>query len=88
MESVVRGRSVIDIRATVEKKKMLLPSYLQPKVHALPGCAITSYLYGTGKVTVLKALKRKCLNLLGAKEVDMELVVSQASSFIAARYGS
>ena len=54
-----------------------------PGVHALSGCDTTSYLYGIGKVTTLKALNSGAtLKLLGEEDVTMAEVVSDATSFI------
>ena len=47
------------------------------------GCDTTSYLYGIGKVTTLKALNSGAtLKLLGEEDVTMAEVVSDATSFI------
>ena len=48
-----------------------------------------SYIYGIGKVIALKVLKSgMTLTVLGQHDTDMDDVVSEATSFIAACYGS
>ncbi len=87
MESPISGRCVIDIKATANKH-INITDYL-PGAHALSGCDTTSYLYGIGKATALKALRSgKLLELLGTEGSDKESIVSEAASFMSVCYGS
>jgi hypothetical protein len=54
----------------------------------LSGCDTTSYLYGIGKATALKALNCGMMELLGQKDVNMKDVISEATEFISSCYGS
>ncbi len=75
------------ITSTAHKHKDITDSL--PAAHALSGCDTTSYLYGIGKATVLKwAGSGISLQLLGMEDVDMDEVVSEATSFISTCYGS
>ena len=87
MESPCAGRTIIDIRQTALKQKHIA-KYL-PAVHALTGCDTVSYLFGIGKATALKALMgRHHLNVLGQLGADEDNLISEATAFIAACYGS
>ena len=88
MESSIAGRlGVIDIGASAAQHKEVVKHL--PAAHALTGCGTVSYIYGIGKVTALKVLKSgMTLNVLGQHDADMDDVVSEATSFIAACYGS
>ena len=83
MESPIAGRSVIDIGASAAHHTEVV-NHL-PAAHALTGCDTVSYIYGIGKVTALKVLTSgMTLNVLGQHDADMDDVVSEATSFIAA----
>ena len=87
MESPIAGRSVIDIGASAAQHKEVVKHL--PAAHALTGCDNVSYIYGIGKVSALKVLKSgMTVNLLGQNDADMDDVVSEATRFIAACYGS
>ena len=87
MERPIAGGSVIDIGASAAQHKEIVKHL--PAAHALTGCDTVSYIYGIGKVSALKVLKSgMTLNLLGQHDADMDDVVSEATSFIAACYGS
>ena len=87
MESPIAGRSVIDIGASAAQHKEVVKHL--PAAHALTGCDNVSYIYGIGKVSALKVLKSgMTLNVLGQHDADMDDVVSEATRFIAACYGS
>ena len=85
MESPIAGRCVIDIKATANKHSNIT-DYL-PGVHALSGCDTTSFIFGVGKATALKALSSgMCLELLGVEDVNMDDIVFEATSFISMCY--
>lgn len=87
MESPCAGRANVDIRQTALKHKSIA-KYL-PAVHALTGCDTVSYLFGIGKATALKVLMGgHHPTLLGQLEADEEKMISEATTFIAACYGS
>ena len=86
MESPIAGRCIIDIKATASKHRNI--SDHLPGIHALSGCDTTSYMYGIGKVTALKALNNgMSLKLMGTEDANMDDVVSEATSFISKCYG-
>ena len=87
MESPIAGRSVIDIGASAAQHKEVVKHL--PAADALTGCDTVSYIYGIGKVSALKVLKSgMTLNLLGQHDADLDDVVSEATRFIDACYGS
>lgn len=87
MVGTCSSRSTVDIKASMEKNKELACDL--PAAHVLSGCDSTSYMWGIGKMTVIKKLKAgHHLNLLGKHESDMKDVLAEATSFIAACYGS
>ena len=55
MESPLQQRGVIDIDATVEKNRSIIPGLLA--AHALSGCDTVASYYGIGKGKVLKVLR-------------------------------
>ena len=87
MESPIANRSVIDIKATALQHKELTSQ--PPASNALTGCDMVSFIFSIGKVTALKALRSGCqLKSLGEKDADIDVVVSEATAFVAACYGS
>ncbi len=86
MQSPIKGRSVIDIRASAAISES--ESQDLPAMHALSGSDTTSYLFGIGKATALKVLaKGQHLNLLGERAAIMDDVIAEAASFISVCYG-
>lgn len=86
MESPIKERAVVDIRATVEKNKSIIPTMLA--AHALTGCDTVSACFGIGKGTMLKVLKSgHPLNVLGNVDAAWPDVMEQATQFMAACYG-
>ena len=86
MESPIAGRSVIDIGASAAQHNEVVKHL--PAAHAT-GCDTVSDICRIGKVSALKVLKSgMTLNLLGQHDADMDDVVSEATRFIAACYGS
>ena len=87
MESPCAGRTIIDIRQTALKHKHIT-TYL-PAVHALTGCDTVSYLFGIGKATALKVLLGgQHLIELGQQGADEGKLIPEATTFVAACYGS
>ena len=81
------GRTVIDIKATVEQLGEMCLDILP--AHALTGCAPVPMLHGIGKLIMLKTLKehKHSLSLIGDLSADFGDVVSQATKFIGSCYG-
>ncbi len=52
MESPIKERTVIDIRATVEKHRAIIPALLAG--HAISGCDTVAACFGIGKGKILK----------------------------------
>ena len=87
MESPCAGRTTIDLRQTALKHKHIT-TYL-PAVHALTGCDTVSYLFGIGKATALKVLLGgQHLIELGQQGADEGKLIPEATTFVAACYGS
>ena len=87
MESPCAGRTIIDIRQTALKHNHITTYLLA--VHALTGCDTVSYLFGIGKATALKVLlSGHHLIELGQQGADEGKLISQATTFVAACYGS
>ena len=87
MESPCAGRTIIDIRQTALTHKHIT-TYM-PAVHALTGCDTVSYLFGIGKTTALKVLLGGQLLIeLGQQGADEDKLISEATTFVAACYGS
>ena len=64
MQSPVKGRAAVDIRATVIEHKEICHMLLG--MHALSGCDTVASCYGIGKTTALKILRDKqSLEMLG-----------------------
>ena len=77
----------IDIRATVQIHDQLISSVLT--AHVLTGCDTVSYLWGTGKGTVVNKLKGGYqLKKLGDLETYILDVISEATFLFAGCYGS
>lgn len=86
MESPIRGRSLIDIKKSVQKHTDIIPDILAG--HALSGCDTTACLFGIGKGKIVKVLKMgNSLSLLGDKTANIEDINKQASTFINKCYG-
>jgi hypothetical protein len=54
MTGTIRGRTSVDIKATAEKHGQMIPHLLA--AHVILGCDTVAYMWGIGKVKVLKAL--------------------------------
>ena len=87
MEGTVSGRAVIDIAATVEKHANIILQL--PAAHALTGCDTVAQLWGLGKATGRKIVESgRPLDKLGDATVEIGDVISEATAFVAACYGS
>ena len=87
MESTGSERTLIDIGACVESHKGIIPELLG--AHALTGCDTVAQCFGIGKATAMKILKSgHSLQSLGEVHVSMEDIMTRATEFMAACYGS
>ena len=86
MESPIRGRSLINIKTSVQKHTDIIPDILAG--HALSGCDTTACLFGIGKGKIVKVLKNgHSLSLVGDKTANIEDANKQASILINICYG-
>ena len=87
MESNGSNRTLIDIGASAEKHKTIIPSL--PGAHALTGCDTVAQCFGIGKATAIKVLYMgNCLQALGRTDSHIDNVIQEATAFMAACYGS
>lgn len=83
MESPIRDRSVIDIHATVDRHRDIIPFMLAG--HPLTGCDTVGAHFGVGKGTLLKVLRQKNgfpLPSIGDIHADMADVMKDATALI------
>ena len=86
MESPIQGRSCIDIKETARQHASIIPSILP--LHALAGCDSVAATYGLGKTKAIAvARKGYKLDQLGQPIADIDKVVKEATTFMAACYG-
>ncbi|KAH3727456.1 hypothetical protein DPMN_053391 [Dreissena polymorpha] len=86
MKSTSADRTIVDIGATTQKNKAIISSLFA--AHALSGCDTVARLTGIGKIKVVKQLEKGLhLDHLDVKEASFDLVLSEATTFIAACYG-
>jgi len=87
MVSPIAGRQILDIKATSQQQGGNSEQLLA--IHAMTGCDTVSYMWGIGKATALKQMRLgHLLPSLGDPEAEMNEVVSEATRFIGACYGS
>ena len=88
LQSTQTGRAFIDIAATVQKFKNIIPELLP--THALSGCDTVAMCHGIGKGRMLKAVKTgKCsLSLLGDVNANMKEITKQATAFLCMCYNN
>jgi len=80
-------RNVTNIGATVRKHGDIVQHVLA--LHTLTGCDTVSSIYGIGKVKAAKVLQKDHVpSPLGDIQTDMETLVTGATKFITACYGS
>ena len=87
MSSPVKERSVIDIKQTAAAHIDIASDLLA--LHGLSGADTVSAIHGIGKTTVINLAKKGELSLsnVGNFNVDMEVVIAQATKFICSAYG-
>ena len=86
MESPIKERTVINIQATVEKHRAIIPSLLAG--HALSGSDTVAACFGIGKGKMLKVLQKGIsVDMIGNIHADWSDVMGQATNFTAACYG-
>ena len=87
MVSPISERTTIDINATVEKHRLIIPNLLA--AHGLTGCDTVAPWYGIGKGVALKVLRGDAhpLGCLGNHRAALDDYLSQATSFMLACYG-
>ena len=80
----IKKRTVIDIQATVEKHRAVIPSLLA--CHALSGSDIVAVCFGVGKGKMLKVLKKRVsVDMIGNIQADWSNVMT--TKFTAECYG-
>ena len=86
MESPIKERTVVDICATVEKHRGIVPAILAG--HALSGCDTVAACFGVGKGKMLKVLNSGIpLGKIGNIQANWSDVMKQATKFTAACFG-
>lgn len=87
MTSPIRGRTVIDINASVDKNRTIMDDLLA--AHGLTGCDTVAMYHGIGKGVTLKVLRTGKLSLskVGDITVSVEEALVQATHFILSCYG-
>ena len=87
MVSPIRGRAVIDINATVDLHRDIIPDLLA--AHGLTGCDTVTTYFGIGKAAALRVLTSGVhrLTYVGDTSRIMSEVTAQATPFIVACYG-
>jgi len=87
MVSPIRGRSVIDINASVANNEEIMEDLLP--MHGLSGCDTVAPYFGIGKGVALRVLRsqKHSLSLLGDITVELKDVVKQCTRFVLACYG-
>jgi len=87
MVSPIHGRAVIDINATVDQHREIIPDLLA--THGLTGCDTVATYFGIGKAVALRVLRAgvHALSYIGDTSRVLSEVTSQATPFILACYG-
>ena len=87
MEATSSQRVSVDIQASVNKSKDIVPHLLA--AHGLTGCDTVAKLHGIGKGTVINKLKQgHTFQYLGDLNSSFDDVMVEAVKFISACYGS
>ncbi len=87
MQGTSSQRTVVDIGATATKHASIVQHVLA--AHALSGCDTVACLYGNGKARAIKVLQKGCTLLnLGNPNAHISDVITEATLFVAATYGS
>ncbi len=79
LQSTQTGRAFIDMTATVQKLRDIIPQLL-----ALSGCDTVPMCHGIGKSKMLKAVRADnySLSLLGDLNADMDDIIKQACAVV------
>ena len=87
MEGTSSNRTTIDIALTVNKNRNIIPSLLA--AHAISGCDTVAYMWGIGKVSVVKVLDKgiHTLEKVGDVHESMPDIIKECTDFVAACYG-
>ena len=87
MISPIRGRTVIDINASVDKNRAIMDDLLA--AHGLTGCDTVATYHGIGKGVALKVLRTGTLSLskVGDITVSVEEALLQSTHFMLSCYG-
>ena len=81
------GRTSLNIKATAQKHSDTMPYLLV--AHVLSSCDTVAYLWGIGKVTVVKVLSSgKQPRKLGDLHIQMVDVIPECTLFVAVWYGT
>lgn len=87
MEGTSAARTLIDIGASAANHCSIVAQL--PAVHAITGCVTVAQCFGIRKGKAIKCVKNGyCLHKLGDITADIEDVISEATVFMAACYGS
>lgn len=87
MVSPVKGRSFIDINASVDRNRSVMSNLLA--AHGVTGCDTVATYHGIGKGVALKVLRsnKHTLSSVGDVNSSVEEAVEQATKFILSCYG-
>ena len=87
MVSPIDGRSTIDINATVNQHRDIIPNLLA--AHGLTGCDTVAPYFGIGKSVALNVLRSgvHSLSSIGDTNCTLSDIMSQATPYILACYG-
>ncbi|KAJ4918215.1 hypothetical protein JOQ06_000075 [Pogonophryne albipinna] len=87
MVSPVKGRSFIDINASVEKNRDVMGNLLA--AHGVTGCDTVATYYGIGKGVALKVLRSNVHSLSNVGDINcsVEDAVQQSTRFLLSCYG-
>ena len=87
MVSQIRGRVLIDINATVDLRRDIIPDLLA--AHGLTGCNTVATYFGIGNAAALRVLTSgvHALTYVGDKSRILSEVTAQVTPFILACYG-
>ena len=87
MVSPIRGRAVIDINATVDRHRDIIPDLLA--AHGLNGCDTVATYFGIGKAAALRVLASggHALTYVGDTSRILSEITAQATPFVLACYG-
>ena len=87
MVSPIHSRSMIDINATVNQHRDIIPNLLA--AHERTGCDTVAPYFGTGKSVALNVLRSgvHSLSSIGDTNCTLSDIMSQATPYILACYG-